>query len=337
MKYIKLIIFLLLFVCAINIKAQTLSYDNVTARKSFVLNGRKITNIQNDSVLGDPTKIPTSLAVERYVQGQKLDLKLRYMMKRDTVDGRDGFGVDSTKLALMFNSTGLHSVTTKQYYTHNPIEVRAFTDYLNPRIKFSSGIPGNPLTDDEVASSAGYRSAVILMTAAGEGADGASHDSTFVTAHDIRNIDNDGTLLMKYPLANKTSQFIPLSVNGVYANSSGNITIAVGGGSAADTIQIHTSGSTVNVGDSTSWLIINPSSALTSLTVNLPSTSTVGKTIRISFGGTINAPATVVVNTLTIAPYAGSGVVGSTVFYSVETSDNLTFKYYSSLSKWYRQ
>lgn len=322
----------MLLVCAISIKAQTLSYDNVTARKSFVLNGRKITNIQNDSVLGDPTKIPTSLAVERYVQGQKLDLKLRYLMKRDTINGRDGIGVDSAKLVLMFNSTGLHSVTTKQYFTHNPIEVRAYSDYLNPRIKLSSGIPGNTLTDDEVVTSAGYRSAVILMTAAGEGADGASHDSTFITAHDIRNIDNDGTLLMKYPLANKTSQFIPLSVNGVYANSSGNITITAGGSSADDTVQVHTSGSVVNVGDSTTWLIINPTSALTSLTVNLPSTSKLGKTIRISFGGTISAPATTVVGTLTF-----SGVVGSNVFYSRETSNHLVFKYYPSLSKWYPQ
>jgi hypothetical protein len=105
--------------------------------------------------------------------------------------------------------------------------------------------------------------------------------------------------------------------------------------SAGDTTQIHTSGSTVNVGDSTTWLIVNPASTLTSLTVNLPQ-GVNHKCLKISFGGTISSPASSVVGTLTIVPYSGDAVNGTTVYYSMETDNCIILKFNQSNNTWYK-
>jgi len=104
----------------------------------------------------------------------------------------------------------------------------------------------------------------------------------------------------------------------------------------APIIQTITSGTTATVTDSTTWFIINPVSVLTSFTLTMPTSPYNGKVVSFSFGGTITATAESVVNTFTVVPNAGQGIIGQTVFYSVETDNHFTFKYNSSLSKWYR-
>lgn len=82
--------------------------------------------------------------------------------------------------------------------------------------------------------------------------------------------------------------------------------------------------------------IINPAVVKTAITKTFPASPYDGQMVRFLFGGTINATATSVVNTFTIAPNSGQGVVGSIVFYSVETDDSFTWKWDSTNSKWYR-
>jgi len=104
----------------------------------------------------------------------------------------------------------------------------------------------------------------------------------------------------------------------------------------APVIQTITSGTAATVTDSTTWFIINPASVLTSFALTMPASPYNGKVVSFSFGGTITATAESVVNTFTVVPNTGQSIVGQTVFYSVETDNHFTFKYNSSLSKWYR-
>jgi len=104
----------------------------------------------------------------------------------------------------------------------------------------------------------------------------------------------------------------------------------------APAIQNITSGSSAIMPDSVTWVIVNPATVLTSMSITFPVMPTNGKEIVFSFGGTITSTAESVVNTFTVVPNTGQGIIGQTVFYSVETDNHFTFKYNSSLSKWYR-
>ena len=95
-----------MILASISYGQKTTSTDNLILSNSLRLAGKTVTGIQNDSVFLYDYKIPTSLAVAKYVQGQKVPFDLRYLMLRDTIDGIDGFGVDSVKLGLLLASSG---------------------------------------------------------------------------------------------------------------------------------------------------------------------------------------------------------------------------------------
>lgn len=101
-------------------------------------------------------------------------------------------------------------------------------------------------------------------------------------------------------------------------------------------IQTVTSGSSVTVNNSTTWLIVNPASTLTSLIITLPSNPTGGQLIDMSFGGTINTTDAVVVTSLSVVANTGHGLVGSGAYSGIITEDHIAYRFNSSLLKWFR-
>lgn len=82
---------------------------------------------------------------------------------------------------------------------------------------------------------------------------------------------------------------------------------------------------------------INPNVVISAITKTLPAAPYNGQVVRFAFGGILNAAATVVVNTFTVAPNSGQGLIGSNIFYAVEAGDlNIpAWEFDSSNSKWY--
>lgn len=100
--------------------------------------------------------------------------------------------------------------------------------------------------------------------------------------------------------------------------------------------QTHTSGATITLSNTTTWLVVNPGSLLAALTVTMPASPTDGQLIDISFGGTITASGSAVVTSFTVAGNSGQGIIGATAYGTVETDDHISYRYNSTNSKWYR-
>lgn len=92
--------------------------------------------------------------------------------------------------------------------------------------------------------------------------------------------------------------------------------------------QSYTSGASVTM--TGNWLIINPASLLSTLTINLPSSPIDGQEVTISFGGTMTTG--VVLNILTLSP---SPLQASTPSY-IEAGEYIGYRWNSTVSKWYR-
>lgn len=97
--------------------------------------------------------------------------------------------------------------------------------------------------------------------------------------------------------------------------------------------QAATSGTSVTINNSTTWLIVNPSATLSAFNITLPATPTDMQRIEINFGGTVTSGT--VVTTLTVNPNTGQGVIGTTSFSNIVVTDKITFRYNSTNSKWY--
>lgn len=122
------------------------------------------------------------------------------------------------------------------------------------------------------------------------------------------------------------------SITGTYPNLTFN---ATSGGSTL-VIQTHTSGTTVTINNSTTWLIINPSSVLAAVTVTMPATPADGQLIDISFGGTLTTTNAPVVTNLLIVANTGQGLIGTGTYGEVVTEDHLGYRYNQTLTKWFR-
>lgn len=126
---------------------------------------------------------------------------------------------------------------------------------------------------------------------------------------------------------------VAYSGNGSYWTRIGTATVS---GATVDTIQVHTSGSTVTVSNSTSILYIDPGATIASLTITLPAVPHSSNRLTILFGGTITSGNTVVTS-LTISPNSGQAILQATTPSRVESGDPISYQYRSSNLKWYRK
>lgn len=92
--------------------------------------------------------------------------------------------------------------------------------------------------------------------------------------------------------------------------------------------QSYTSGASVTM--TGTWLVINPASLVSTLTINLPSSPIDGQEATMSFGGTMTTG--VVVNTLTLSP---SPLQATTPRY-IEVGEYISYRWNATTSKWYR-
>jgi hypothetical protein len=97
-----------------------------------------------------------------------------------------------------------------------------------------------------------------------------------------------------------------------------------------ETQQTYTSGASVTCNDATTWLIIDPATLQSTLTVNLPSSPSANQDVLISFGGTLTTG--VVVNTLTISPTP----LQATTPKFIEVGESVGYRWNATNSKWYR-
>ena len=103
----------------------------------------------------------------------------------------------------------------------------------------------------------------------------------------------------------------------------------------ASVTQTYTSGSSVTINNNTTWLIVNPSSIKSTLTITMPATPTDAQSILISFGGTVTS-GNGVVTSLTISPNSGQTLIQSTTPSFVEAGDAIQYRYNLSNTSWYR-
>lgn len=124
--------------------------------------------------------------------------------------------------------------------------------------------------------------------------------------------------------------FFSLTDGQVLARGSGDFGTSVyGSGVFTTTVQTHTSGTSLTVNSTSDVVYVDPSTALSSLTITLP-TPTESTEIEFHFGGTI-AALNPVVNVLTLP----SSVVGGNMVSAAVCGDSFTLRYNTSNSKWY--
>lgn len=99
----------------------------------------------------------------------------------------------------------------------------------------------------------------------------------------------------------------------------------------AGTTQVHTTGSAVTVGNSVSWLIVNPATLLSSLNVTLKANPVDRDEVEISFGGTITSG-----NVITTLNISGGSVVGNINFSNIQVGDVIRYRYNNNNTKWYQ-
>lgn len=102
------------------------------------------------------------------------------------------------------------------------------------------------------------------------------------------------------------------------------------------TQQIHTVGTTVTITNQTSniWLLVDPSSTLSSLGITLPSTPFDEQEVEISFGGTITSGQ--IVTALTISPNTGQSILELSTPSSVDAGEVIKYRYRIANTIWYR-
>ncbi len=98
--------------------------------------------------------------------------------------------------------------------------------------------------------------------------------------------------------------------------------------------QTHTTGTSVTLNNATTWLVVNPASVLSALSVTMPATPTDAQRIEISFGGTLSTGE--VVTTLTLAANTGQAILESSTPTTVAAGETIAYRYNSSNLKWYR-
>lgn len=113
------------------------------------------------------------------------------------------------------------------------------------------------------------------------------------------------------------------------------ITIRGTGGSGIDTIQVHTSGTTVAVSTGVNILYIDPASTLATLTITLPATPNHRGTLDIFFGGTLTSGN--VVTAITISPNGGQTKLEASTPGYVEAGEHISYQYRVDNTKWYRK
>jgi hypothetical protein len=115
----------------------------------------------------------------------------------------------------------------------------------------------------------------------------------------------------------------------------GDGTWATPSGGGLDTIQVHTSGTSVTVSTGVNILYIDPASTLATLTITLPATPSSKGTINIFFGGTITSGN--VVTAITITPNSGQTKLEASTPGFVEAGEYISYQYRVSNTKWYRK
>lgn len=98
--------------------------------------------------------------------------------------------------------------------------------------------------------------------------------------------------------------------------------------------QTYTTGTTVTISNSTTWLIINPASTVAALAITMPVSPTDGQKIEMSFGGTVTSG--VVVTALTITPNSGQTILSVSSPTTLEAGETVMYRFNSSNSIWYR-
>jgi hypothetical protein len=99
-----------------------------------------------------------------------------------------------------------------------------------------------------------------------------------------------------------------------------------GGGGVVMVKQIHTTGATLTVNNTTTWLIIKPT--LSSLTITLPASPTDGQRIDISFK--------LAITSLTVSPNTGQTISDAFGLTSIEAGESIAYQYDSTDLIWYR-
>ena len=97
---------------------------------------------------------------------------------------------------------------------------------------------------------------------------------------------------------------------------------------------IYTSGSTYTIANGVLWLVVNPASTVSSLTITLPPAPGDGQREDISFGGTVSSGT--VVTTLVIAANTGQALVQATAPTTATYGQRISYQYNKALAKWYR-
>ena len=99
-------------------------------------------------------------------------------------------------------------------------------------------------------------------------------------------------------------------------------------------LQTILAGTTATLTDATTWVLVNPASALSNLTVTLPATPINGQTIKFNFGGTVTS-GTIITNLIVVAN-SGQTLNGNGIYGIIDVEDVIGFKWNSSNSKWYK-
>lgn len=125
----------------------------------------------------------------------------------------------------------------------------------------------------------------------------------------------------------------------VVADASGNLfkTSWAGGsfGISVDSVQSDTSGGSVTIGNKTNVLFVDPSSALSSLSIVLPAVPHNSNVIWIHFGGVLSSGT--VVTTLTINANSGQALVQSSAPNTAIAGQCISYRWRAATSKWYRE
>lgn len=107
-------------------------------------------------------------------------------------------------------------------------------------------------------------------------------------------------------------------------------------GSAGGSVSIQeiTTGTAATVSAGTTWVIINPSTAIGTFSLTMPASPTNGQVVDISFGGTISSADSTVVTTFTVIANTGQNVVGGSYALGAITEDKISYRYYNT--NWYK-
>lgn len=135
-------------------------------------------------------------------------------------------------------------------------------------------------------------------------------------------------------IGNKADKATTLTINGITHDLSTNQSWTIASGSS-DVKQEYTGSTSVTVTDSTiTWLVINPASLSSAMTITMPSVPRSNQKIEISFGGTITSG--VVVSNVTISPNTGQAVLQSSAPSTVMAGETISYRFNATNSKWYR-